>query len=194
MYLGTLLTLAFLALRNPRAARLPRAAYLFALLVFFALWAGDGLNSLLSELRGAPFLYPPHNLLRLVTGTLMGLTLGSLLYMLLNSVIYRRLDAPMLFARTSDFFILLILAASLVVVIHSQWEGLLYPLTALLLVAIVGVHITVWTAVASSLARNALGADEIGRRLAIGAGVALVILNTLAVGRVLLGIALGVPL
>jgi hypothetical protein len=193
MYLGGLMTLTYLAIRKPRAAQLPRMPYLIVLLVFFLLWAGDGVNSFASEFLRAPFLYEPQNLLRLITGTLMGITLGSFLYLMLNSNLYRDPFPKPVYANAFDFLTLLALAAALVLIVNSQAAFLLYPLSALMLIAIVALNASVWTAFAASFMRAVTQPREVWRPLAVGAVVALLLINTLAVGRLLLGVVLGAP-
>lgn len=182
MYLAALLTLVLLRVREPRAAHVPRPAFLVAFLLFFVMWAGDGVNSFLSLFPAAPALYPPQNILRLTTGALMGIGLGSLLYLMLNSILYRGAPgATPLFGRARDFFALLGMAGLLVAVVESQWAPLLYPLTALLLAAVLGVNIALWTALAGSFVRG-------WKAVALGVGIALLLLDAIALGRGLLGI------
>lgn len=194
MYLGGLLTMAFLAWRNPRAAQLPRLPYLIALALFFFLWAGDGVNSFASEMLGRPFLYEPQNSLRLITGTLMGITLGSFLYLMLNSNLYRDRYAPRVFEHARDFFMLCALALGLVLLVNSQMDWLLYPLSAFMLVAILVLNLSIWTAFAASFMRVVTRRDELLPRFAIGALVALLLLNAMALGRYALGVWLGAPI
>lgn len=194
MYLGALLTIGYLKWCSPRAAQLPRVPYLVAFLLFFSAWAGDGANSFLTELWGAPFLYQPQNLLRLVTGTLMGIALGSLLTMMLNSTLYRDPAPKPLFTHARDFFTLLLLAVLLVVVVNSQVDLLWYPLAALMLAAILIVNASVWTAFAAGFMRAATRPRDLLRPVAVGATIAVVLLSAIALARVLMGIALGAPI
>lgn len=194
MYLGGLLTLTYLAIRKPRAAQLPRMPYLIAMLVFFLLWAGDGVNSFASTILQQPFLYEPQNLLRLITGTLMGITLGSLLYLMLNSNLYREYNARPIYENAFEFLLLLALAGGLVVVVNSQAAFLLYPLSALMLVAVIALNASVWTAFVASFGRAVTRREELFKRIALGLVFAFLLLDALALGRVLLGIALGAPI
>lgn len=194
MYLGALLTIGYLKWRNPRAAQLPGVPYLVAFVFFFSAWAGDGANSFLTELRGAPFLYEPQNLLRLITGTLMGIALASLLTMMLNSTLYRDPAPKPLFNNARDFVALLMLAALLILVVNSQASILWYPLAIVMLAAILIVNASVWTAFAAGFMRVATRPRDLLRPLAVGATIAVVLLSAIAFGRVLLGIALGTPI
>lgn len=194
MYLGGLLTLTYLAMRKPRAAQLPKMPYLGAMMIFFFLWAGDGVNSFASAILQRPFLYEPQNLLRLITGALMGITLGSLLYLMLNSNLYREYNARPVYENVFEFLLLLVLAAGLVVVVNSQAAFLLYPLSALMLLAVIVLNASVWTAFVASFGRAVTRRGELLKRGALGLVLALLLLDALALGRVLLGIALGAPI
>jgi len=62
---------------------------IFGLLVlFFIMWAIDGLNSYLAFATGRVMLYPPNNTLRLWTGMGNGLLLISLVYPMLNYTLW----------------------------------------------------------------------------------------------------------
>ena len=194
MYLGGLLTLTYLAVRKPRASQLPKMPYIIAMIVFFFLWAGDGVNSFASELVGHPFLYEPQNILRLFTGALMGISLGSLLYLMLNSNLYRNPFSKPIFDNAADFLILLALALGLVALVNSQVEWLLYPLSALMLLAVIVLNASIWTAMAASFFRVVTQPRELLPRFAMGLLIALLLLNTLALGRYALGVWLGTPI
>lgn len=194
MYLGGLMTLTYLAVRKPRAAQFPRVPYLVAMILFFFLWAGDGVNSFASELVGHPFLYEPQNVLRLITGTLMGISLGSLVYLMLNSNLYRAPNPAPIYANAFDFGLLVVLAGGLVFAVNSQADFLLYPLSALMLAAVIVLNASVWTALAASFMRVVTQRRQVWSRVVIGGGLAMLLLNGLAFGRVLLGIALGAPI
>ena len=76
-YLGALAGLVVLGARgHGRARDLPGLRYLLVLGLFFLAWGFDGANSYLTLFPGLPHLYEPHNLLRLITGTLEGLAIS----------------------------------------------------------------------------------------------------------------------
>jgi uncharacterized membrane protein len=79
-FLGAALALGALFSFRRRASDLPPVPILLVLLSFTGLLALDGLNSYLTLFPGGQPLYPPHNALRLLTGTLHGLMLGTILY------------------------------------------------------------------------------------------------------------------
>src|SRR3990172_7741601 len=91
MYLGAMVGMAGLAgLGRLRYGGFPRPALLAVFGVFVAAWAIDGVNSYLTLIPGAPHAYEPNNTLRLITGTLMGLTLGMLVFTGFNQNAWRR--------------------------------------------------------------------------------------------------------
>lgn len=194
MYLGGLLTLTYLAVRKPRASQFPKLPYIVAMIVFFFLWAGDGVNSFASEMLGQPFLYEPQNILRLITGALMGISLGSLLFVMLNSNLYRNPFSKPIFENAADFLILLALIGVLVLLVNSQMDWLLYPLSALMLAAIIVLNASIWTALAASFFRAVMQPRELLPRFAVGVLIALLLLDALALGRYALGVYLGTPL
>lgn len=196
MYLGALLTLAYLSMRARREVQVPRPPYLFAFFIFFLVWAVDGVNSFLSTLRGVPFLYEPQNLIRLTTGMLMGLGLGTLLFLLMRSFTSRIIpvEYPPLFDRARDFFLLLLLAGLLVVLVNTQWALLSVPLTALLLAAILVLTISLGTLMLTIFLERAPRPDALRRHVLSGALVTILFLSAIALARAAAGLSFEPPL
>lgn len=186
MYLGALLTLIFHAWRHPRASGTPRAGVLFALVLFFFAWAGDGVNSFAATFALLPHLYPPQNILRLITGTLMGITIGSLVFIVFNSMVWRAPSPATILTTRREFFALLGLGAALVLIIHSEFEWLLYPLNAAMLIAILVLHTLLVTAFIANLLRGASDWRRALRFCALGLLIALTYLSAIAGLRALL--------
>ncbi len=192
MYLGALFTLIFHAWHHPRAIALRRPWVLVALALFFLAWAGDGLNSFLSAVPVLPHLYPPQNILRLITGTLMGITLGSLIFVMSNSLIWRNTNPAPIIETPRELLALLGMGALVVIIVQSEWGFFLYPLTLASLIAVLVLNSALMSALAASLMANlAQTWREARRPLTVGTAIALVLLNTLALFRVILGIRLG---
>ncbi len=186
LYLGALLTLIFHAWSRPRAVGLPRPWMLVVLVLFFFAWAGDGINSFLSIIPIAPHLYPPQNILRLITGTLMGITIGSLIFVMFNSLVWRAPNPNFIFATRREFFALLGLGTLLVLVVHSEFAPLLYPLNLAILIAIPTLHTMLVTAFIANLTRPALNWRQAVPAFALGALIALTYLSAIALLRVVL--------
>lgn len=195
MYVGALGTLVFHAWRHPKSIALPRTWILAVIPLFFFAWAGDGVNSFLSSVPGFPHLYTPLNILRLATGTLMGISLGSVMFVLFNSVMWQDPSHSPILAGPTELFALLGLGALLILAVQSGWGLLLYPLALVSLVAILVLNSTLMTALAASLfARLAGSWREVRRPTLSGACLALLLLNTIAVSRLLLGAWLGIQI
>ena len=57
--------------------------------MLFLFWAGDGINSFVSDILNRPFLYETTNYIRLVTGFGMGLTMATALMTLFNVTVWQ---------------------------------------------------------------------------------------------------------
>lgn len=132
MFLGALLGMLFFAVTLPsRAGYYPGGRYLLVFGLFFAAWGFDGFNSYLLLLRGEVFLYEPQNWLRLLTGTLMGITLSAFAVALFNQGIWADADESSTVQSPRTLLALLVLAAGIVAVVLWQPPWLLGPLAAL---------------------------------------------------------------
>lgn len=127
-YLGALLGFLGLAvLRRWRASGLPPSEVLTSLVGFIVLWGIDGLNSFLALFPNAPHLYEPHNLLRLITGTLNGLALSTIVYPVFNFLLWKEANTERVIRNLRELSYLLIPAALLIWIIQTQASFLLYP-------------------------------------------------------------------
>ncbi|MGD2143261.1 MAG: DUF2085 domain-containing protein [Anaerolineae bacterium] len=117
-------------LRRPRAAEFPPPRILALLLCFTVAWALDGLNSYL-DLLGQPHVYEPRNALRLITGTMNGLTISALVFPLLNVTLWRHPAQEPALRRSLHLGVLLLCEISLVVLVLSRRDILVYPLALL---------------------------------------------------------------
>ncbi len=115
MFAMATLTLVVVAARlRVRAAGYPRGVYLLVLGLFLAAWAFDGFNSYVLLLRREVFLYEPSNLLRLITGTLMGIGLGLFAGALFNQATWRTIVETPVLQRWRDLAALLLVAVGLI--------------------------------------------------------------------------------
>lgn len=136
-YLGALAGLIVLIARGRgHASGLPSGRYLAVLAVFLAAWAVDGANSFLAFLPGAPHLYEPSNVFRLITGTLEGLVLAAFLLPVLNLSLWAAPDPARALGSWADLGWLLVGAAAIIGLVSSEWTLLLYPLAIVSGVAI----------------------------------------------------------
>ena len=131
-YLGALLVfLGLAALKRQRASGLPPSGVLASLISFIVLWGIDGLNSFLNLFPSAPHLYQPHNLLRLITGTLQGLALSIIVYPVFSLLLWKETNTRRVLRNWQDLGYLLIPGALLIWIVQTQASFLLYPVATL---------------------------------------------------------------
>jgi len=148
MYLGALLGLGYQHVVGRRRAGMP-SRWLSAVLVVLALaFAFDGINSYISLLRDAPFLYEPHNTLRLITGTGMGLAIAAMLYPAFNQTVWQELDFRPTLVNFKQLAGLLALSAVVILLVLTENPLVLYPLALIsaagVLVLLTIVYTMVW--------------------------------------------------
>ena len=131
-----------------RASQLPSRGIVLTLVIFLAVWAFDGINSYIYLLTGEPFIYLPHNLLRLITGMLQGIAVSMFFLPFFNRAFWRSPDPRPVLRGWRDLAVLLLLAAALTLAVNSRWPALYYPLALIsslgvfLLLSLVGVLFT----------------------------------------------------
>ena len=179
MYLGALVGMAALAgLGRLRYGRFPRPALLAVFGVFAAAWAIDGVNSYLTLIPGAPHAYEPNNTLRLITGTLMGLTLGMLVFTGFNQNAWRGWKDEPVLRSLREVGLLLLLGAMLVALVLTENPLVLYPLALLSAAGVIVLLGMVYAVVALLVLRRENRAQSWGGlALPLLAGVALAILQ-----------------
>ena len=130
--------LIFQAFVSKRRSRLPSKGIIAVLVIFFLAFGIDGSNSYLYLLkqtsRGAldniPNLYIPNNILRLFTGSGMGIALAAMLYPVVNQTLWRTLDdRPALEWRSFGMLIGMIVIVNLLILTDSLI--VLYPIAYL---------------------------------------------------------------
>ena len=130
MYLGALAAMAFLVRRGKTGA-FPMGGKKWVLVGLGLFFAVDGINSTLVSFLGWNGLYPPSNLLRLISGLGMGVVIANLLIPLWNQTIWTEwIDEPVLNSWV-QFLVLLLVEAVLAVLILSGWNWLYFPLALL---------------------------------------------------------------
>ena len=150
-----------LAWGRVRAAGLPSRGISATLVAFLVIWALDGINSYIFLLMREPFLYTPHNILRLITGMLQGIAVSMLFLPFFNQVFWREPELRPILTRWRDLGLLLLLAAGLTLAVNSRWPILFYPLAflsvagAFLLLSLVGVLVVMMILRAENTATSA---------------------------------------
>lgn len=180
MYLGALLTLVYYpTLSRGRASSFPRGPVLIPLALFALAWAFDGLNSYFQLIPGLPHAYPASNTLRLITGTLMGISLGTFVFVGFNQTAWREPDPGSPLHSVSDLAGLLLLAALVDGAVLSENVLLLYPLALLSSLAVLLLLTLIYTMVLTMLLRRENSAHGWRDLLAFLSGGA-----TLAIGQI----------
>ena len=131
-FFAAAIALIFQIFVGGRASRLPSRGILAVLVVFFLAFGIDGSNSYLYLLKqtgafqSVPNLYTPNNVLRLFTGSGMGIALAAVLYPVVHQTIWRELDdRPAL--EWKSFGALVALIAALDLLILTESPIVLYP-------------------------------------------------------------------
>lgn len=128
------LALIFQVLVSGKRSKLPSRGIIAVLILFFLAFGIDGSNSYLYLLKqssqGAldqiPNLYIPNNILRLFTGSGMGIALAAILYPVVNQTLWREMDErPAL--EWKSFGGLVALAAILNMLVLTDSPIILYP-------------------------------------------------------------------
>jgi len=196
-YLGGLSGIwLILVLGRTRSHRWPPPGVLLVLLSFLFLWGVDGLNSFLTFFPGLPHLYETRNILRLITGTMEGLTLVALITPFFNVTLWRHTTKDRTIRNGRELVVWLLMGAGVILAVQSQWETLLYPLA---LFSGLGV-VTMMTLVNTMIVTIASRRDGLAERwhqavplLLAGTALSLLELVVIGVGRALLTQALRLP-
>lgn len=130
MHLATLLGLSFQTLYGKRI-KMPPVKILIVFGVFAAAFALDGINSYLHFFPGAPSLYDPHNWLRLITGSGLGLGISAVLYPVVNQVFWKDWEDKAALGDWKTFLILIGLTILLDGAILSENPIVIFPLAIL---------------------------------------------------------------
>jgi uncharacterized membrane protein len=136
MFLGAMLGLGFQAFRSGKRSGSPPIKVIAVLVVFSLAFIVDGLNSYVSLIPGISSIYEPHNILRLFTGTGVGLVLAAAIFPALNQSTWKSIDKRPAIDGLRSLSILIVLAIILDVIILTENPMILYPLA---LVSAVGV-------------------------------------------------------
>ena len=131
MFLGALIAFTYYTLRRPKASHYPTRRVLVAVAAMGLTWVVDGVNSFLSLLPSALNLYPPHNTLRLITGSLAGIALVTFIYPVFSEYAWKDGKAVRVLDSPRDLLFLLVLVGVIDLAVLSGNPLLLYPLALL---------------------------------------------------------------
>lgn len=176
MYLGAVLGLFYQAILAPRRTGTPPWRVLVVLGLLVAAFVVDGLNSYLHFFPGAPGLYEPRNIFRLLTGTGMGIVISVALFPAFNVTVWRDWRPEPAIGEVRSLAGLLALALLLGAVVWTENPLVLYPLALVsaagVLVLLTMVYTILWLMLVKADNRF-LRLQELALPLAAGFGTAL---------------------
>lgn len=129
------IALIYQAIVSKRRSVLPSRGVMAVLFGFFVAFGFDGLNSYIYLLKQTsqgglamlPTLYLPNNVLRLFTGSGMGIALAAMLYPVVNQTVWRKLDErPALEWKSLGGLVAIIIIVNLLILTDSPI--VLYPI------------------------------------------------------------------
>lgn len=175
MYLGsTVAILGLFALGRRRMGGFPSGLTLAAVGFFAAAWAVDGFNSYLGLIPGAPQAYEPNNVLRLVTGSLMGISLGSLVFSGFSQNAWRDWLPEASLPGIRELGLLLVLAAGVAGLVLTENPLVLYPLALISAAGVILLLSLIYAVVTLLVLRRENKAEKWSDLwLPLGAGVVL---------------------
>jgi uncharacterized membrane protein len=140
IYSSFLLTLLYVyAIGRARAGGLPPLSVGLALLLFVAIMAVDGFNSLFVDL-GMRYLYIPDNRLRTLTGMGMGVSIAVMLHLVLNKTLRKDVDDFMPVLRGwPELLGILTINALVLAAIYGNLSFMFWPLAFIAFFGITGV-------------------------------------------------------
>ncbi len=200
IYLGALWGFAvMIALGRYRTIRWPPVSILAILITFTILMGIDGINSYIGFFPVLPRLYESQNWLRLVTGTMHGLTMSAILLPIINESLWHPSlvkDEPVI-RNFKEFSILLIGAVLIILLVLSEQPFLLYPLAFLTTMTVMLMLTSVFTVFALFLTQRISSArtwQDTLPPLAIGLAGAILIISGMYLLRITLVGEAGLPL
>jgi uncharacterized membrane protein len=149
MYLGAVVGFAFLAARGRAlAGQFPRRSILAVLALLAMFFAVDGLNSYLAFFPRAPHLYAPGNILRLFSGTGLGLAMAVLVVSGFNQSVWAQVDRTRSIESWGELALLMLAAAGVDLLVLTENPLVLYPLALLSAFGVVFLLTIVYTMLA----------------------------------------------
>ncbi len=97
MYLGVVAGILFQLICYPRKGGMPGWKTGIPFIIFVLAFGIDGLNSYLHLFPGLPGAYEPNNVLRLITGTGMGISISAVLVPAFNQSVWKHWDSGSIF-------------------------------------------------------------------------------------------------
>lgn len=146
MYLGAMLGFAYAFVRGRgRSGAMPGWPILLVLGAFGLAFAIDGVNSYLSFFPTVPHLYTPNNTLRLITGTLLGVSLSTVVLPGFNQTAWKDWSREPVLRSFAELGLLLLLAGGLMAFVLTDNPLILYPLALISSLGVLALLTTVYS-------------------------------------------------
>ena len=131
MYLGALAAFAFFSVTSGKAGLYPGKWIVAVLIGAGGLWAFDGLNSFATLIPEVPYLYEPNNTLRLITGSMIGVSLMTMIYPPFQQLAWRDWKEQSVIPGWKAFAALALVVAIINLLVLTEQPLVLYPLAIL---------------------------------------------------------------
>jgi uncharacterized membrane protein len=183
------IALIFQGFVSRKRSQLPKRGIIAVMVAFFLAFGIDGSNSYLYLLKQSspgildaiPNLYVPNNILRLFTGSGMGIALGAVLYPVVQQTLWRQIDErPALEWKSFGILTAIVLVVNLLVLTDSL--VVLYPVAILSALGVLGLLTMVFTILWMIIMRQENSFDKPGQLwLSASAGLTLALLLILGI-------------
>jgi uncharacterized membrane protein len=187
MHLGAMLALLYLAARGRgKAGFYPTWPVLGSFALFALAFAVDGLNSYLHFFPAALHLYAPSNVLRLITGLLLGISMGTVVYAGFNQTAWYDWRADPVVRSPIDLVALLALGGVVAAAVVTENPLVLYSLALVSALGVVILLSVVYSMIVLILRRRENQARSWGELvvpLAIGLTLTFVQIGLFDLGR-----------
>ena len=131
MYLGALLGLAFQGITAPRRGKYPPKRVIAILTGLFLVFGVDGLNSFAHLFPGAPGIYEPNNILRILTGTGLGIVMAAVVYPVFSQTVWTHWDERPALPGIRQLLVILLLGLGVDLLVMTENPIVLYSLALL---------------------------------------------------------------
>lgn len=154
MFLGAMLGLGYQAFYSRKRSGSPSVQVIVVLVIFVLAFIVDGLNSYVSLIPGIKSVYEPLNILRLITGTGVGLVIAAALFPAFNQSVWKKIDRNPALGDLRSLGILVVLALFMDLVVLTENPFFLYPLALVSAAGVVVLLALVYTIIFIMLFRN----------------------------------------
>lgn len=161
MYLGAVVGLLFQWTAGKRRIGVPSWKIILPISLFILFFAVDGLNSFYSLISSSQGLYPPNNVLRLLSGTGMGLAISVALVPAFNSTIWKMVDPRPALLNVRQFLLMVLVAFGISALILSGIPVIMYPLALISAAGVILILTMVYTMVLAMVFKTENQFDQI---------------------------------